>query len=87
MTEIAKMLVLSTAHLSEDDCNIWLHERSGAYQKGDYGWFVHVPDPQLKGVYEASLYECMRHAWANCCDWIMFDRDGPIIEGLPTYDW
>lgn len=40
---IERMLVLSTANVTAETCNIYLHTAPfAAFEKGDYGWFVYV---------------------------------------------
>jgi hypothetical protein len=36
-----------------------------------------------------DLKQCTQYAQnpGVSCDWIMFDRDGPTVDELPTYDW
>ena len=89
MAEIAKMLVLSTAHLTEATCNSYLPGWDGpAYQKGDYGWFVPMFDHFRECVDGADdLRACMEKAAALGCEWLMFDRDADQVDGLPVYDW
>lgn len=84
--EISKMLTLSTGHLTEEACNTYLATVI-SYPKSEYGWFIYVntadelEDPPL------SLLDCIGFAEEHGCDWIMFDCDGPIMEGLTTYEW
>jgi hypothetical protein len=86
---IEQMLVLSTAHLTEETCNTFLPAWDGpAYQKGEYGWFVYGfygfgNTDDLPTDLEAVLQ------YAMCCgvEWLMFDRDASTIPNLPTFDW
>lgn len=84
---IELMLVLSTAHLTETTCNLFLPDYAGpAWPKGDYGWFVYVPedeDPEMP----LDLGACMALAREKHAFWIMFDRDEAQIDELPAYDW
>lgn len=84
---ITTMFTLSTAHLTPDTCNRWLHGCSfAAFPKGDYGWFVYVPD-DLPGDIPSDLAECIALARGQNCDWLMFDRDADTLGILPVYDW
>lgn len=87
--EIAKMLVLSTAHLTEDTCNRYLPDHLHAYAKADYGFFLNVPTerPDFDAGYPADLVHVLAFAAGAGCDWVMFDQDGPDIAALPVYDW
>lgn len=96
MAEIARMLVLSTGHLTQDTCNVWLHEhgsrRVGAYHKantfGEFGWFIWVPPVDMQAEDgPADLLACIALAQAEECGWIMFDQDGEATDDLPYYDW
>lgn len=89
--EITKMLVLSTAHLTEYACNQWLAESCpwACYEKAEIGYFMYACDdtqPGEPGV-PAEIAPIIAFARANGCDWVMFDCDAPEIEGLPVYDW
>ena len=89
--EIARMLVLSTSHLSETTCNVWLHSCPwSAFEKGGYGWFVYVCDDlaicEAPGV-PLELRSALHVARLAGCQWIMFDRDGDTVPALPEFDW
>lgn len=52
-----------------------------------YGWIMNVPDM----IDEADkpgedMQACIDKARALRCDYILFDRDAPEIDGLPLYD-
>lgn len=66
------------------------------YTKGEYGYMVHIneehsgewtEDKELIADTPSDLYECMRLAIANDCDWLVFDRDAGIVKGLQVFDW
>lgn len=93
---IARMLDLSTAHITEET-DEWLDEAVTyetypiiAYQKGDYGWIVHVPDEwdeeAVKDI-PADLLALLVFAKARRCHWIMLDRDAFAVDELPQYEW
>jgi hypothetical protein len=94
MAEIAKMLVLSTAHLDEDTA-LRMTKRllpTGTaliyFDKSEYGWFVHVSEEIADREANAlSLANCLDYAARLGCQWIMFDRDGDTIPELTTYSW
>lgn len=86
--EIKTMMVLSTAHLTLFTCNTALSSYDGpVWNKGDYGWFVYVPEDIDARDLPEDLRQCMKFARRKRCRWIMFDRDGPITPELPDYDW
>lgn len=85
-TEKYGMICLSTAHLSsETRCRLEdpLDEQAPiAYDKGGYGWFVPVDNENVPD----DLVRCLSFAKDADAQWVMFDCDGPIEAGLPTYD-
>ena len=105
MLEISKMLTISMAHVSKetadlikDECNTWCRpEFPACFVKGEYGYFVHVPEDWLtedeEGVpicaYEVpdDLFYCMDLAYENRCNWLCLDYNGMIVEDLQVFDW
>lgn len=83
--EIARMLVLTTVHLTRETANLMSSLPTAAFDKQDYGWFVYVTEEtdQLPTDLEA----CIHYARSRSCEWLMFDCDGPTIDGLPVFDW
>ena len=87
ITAIEAMLVLSTGHLTEETCNLFLADYHGpAWRKGDYGWFVYVPEDEDREL-PPDLTACLALARAKGAFWVMFDRDEVQIDDLSTYDW
>jgi hypothetical protein len=97
--EICKMLTLSTAHVSQETAALldgrqthYVAEVPVTFAKGDYGWFVHVPDPRDSDPEEEQnwapdLAACIAFARGLGCDWLCLDRDGETVGDLPTYEW
>ena len=97
--EIHKMLVLSTMHVSQSTAELLdigcpsIHNGHCAdgigYPKGDYGWFVYVPEePEQDSDIPADLLAVVvAFARAQACNWVMFDRDADKIDDLPVFDW
>lgn len=86
--EISKTLVLYIGHLTDDTCNRYLpdnQQTNSWYEKGEYGWFVYVSNDA--GSHPKDLEDCLNYAREHDCDWIMFDRDGPLEPDLRCYDW
>lgn len=94
--EIAKMLVLSTAHVSletasklprghadmeEDDLD-W-----GPTFARENGWVFYVGTLSHFEEAPRELFEALLFAHQQGCQWLMFDNDGPTIDNLPTYEW
>lgn len=90
--EVRRVLVLSTAHLTsttmksaEYQPNFTSEHEYGAYfYVGAAGDVTPFEDPE---DYPSDLYNCLLYARINNCDEVKFDRDGPVVEGLRTYDW
>lgn len=55
------------------------------------GWFMYAPGLQEDGGIDngipEDLHPIIRHAHAHGCHYILFDSDGPTIDGLPVYEW
>lgn len=89
--ELAKMLVLSTAHLSEQTARDWMAVCPWTcFEKGDYGWFMYVCDDVAITEAEAVPLEvrsAIHVAKREGCEWIMWDCDASCIDELPQYEW
>ncbi|WP_103727305.1 hypothetical protein [Novosphingobium sp. HII-3] len=89
--ELAKMLVLSTSHMSPQTAQQWVPTCPWAcFNKGGYGWFMYVCDDCA--ITEAEdvpleIRSAVHVAKREGCQWIMWDCDGPVLEELPEYDW
>ena len=74
------MLDLSTAHAPSDspdfgELRVARHE---------YGWIVFVQPASNAPAWLTPIHVL---AVQNDCILINFDRDGPCVDGLPTYEW
>ena len=94
--EIHSILVLSTGHLTERDCNEWMHTCPwSCFEKGEYGWFMYAcpdedgaeDDKTIAADVPMAVRSAIHKARQLGCEWIMFDRDGPELEDLPHYEW
>lgn len=86
---IEKVLVVSTAHL----LNEREIENCGRifYAMEEYGWMVFCgaycgvpPEGVLLNPGAEKILEAARK---HGCEWVRFDRDGDVIDGINTYDW
>ena len=112
--EIAKMLVLSTRHLTQATANklpqghadlAYFESQRLATSSGrtkslgpdeepdwwptfarDEGWVFHVGDPHDEDT-PKDLTLLLAFAQRQGVDWLMLDRDGPVVEELPHYEW
>ena len=96
--EIARMLTLSSGHISEetaqkldrepdtDDMSLCVYEKSA---KGGepYGWYIQVPPDTDPDSIPDDLKRCIEIARAQGCSVLCLDSDGPEYPGLETYDW
>lgn len=85
-------LVLSTAHITERTSEILTSDAIDglvAYPKGEYGFFVYVPEESSEGISDCpkDLMACIEAAKERGCEWLMLERDAETMETLPTYDW
>ncbi len=99
--EISKMLTLSTTHLRASTC-VKLEARSIdgviCYTKGDYGWFIWVPEPGIDrenncpapprylSDVPGELQVALEFGREHGCEWVCFDTDGETVEGLVIYE-
>ena len=95
--EIHKVLVLSTAHMTEGDSNLLPYaEEYGlvVYEMDEFGWMIYVNDEYLQKVLPPELSDfsdgfkqAIKLAQKNGCEWLRFDRDANTVEQLPEYEW
>ena len=95
--ETERAFVLSTAHITEDANkyllgNGWWRGRKPTliFDSYKYGWRIYVGEldgPICSAGPHVSLHACMELARKNGCMWLKLDRDGPIVDSLPKYEW
>lgn len=95
LLEIHQFLTLSTAHLDGP----WFGpgaELPTASVALDYGMLLWVPDDiddfliaadEPGPDHDPTIVALRRFARHHGCDWIMLDQDGPVVQGLQTFDW
>ena len=91
--EITETLVVSTGHLSEMTCNVWLfscpwacYEKSNGFTS-DVGWFLWIPADGYTDETPEELKKIIDFATTLDCQWIMFDEAGPHLDGFEKFDW
>lgn len=90
MLETQKILVLSTAHVAQEETE-WLEEATEdaeglvIFGKGEFGWFIHT-SCLLRELPE-NVERCLQLAEDTGHEWLCLDRDGDTTDLLPTYDW
>lgn len=92
--QIDKMLILSTAHISEIEMQRISDDEAPGFvvYPNDYGAFVLVD--RYPGYSEATEPDTMPrlsavagYARGNGCNWIKLDADADTVDALPTFDW
>ena len=86
---VCSLLVASTAHVTAEEAQ----SLTGlGLARGEYGFFfyaaadLNVVVTEL-GVLSEGLQGVIREAHGRGCQYVLLDRDGPSIDGVPTYDW
>ncbi len=89
---IRRFLDLSTAHLQQAD-RLFLEFSANpgslgglAAMAGTYGWFVYAHDERCCEGISDVLWAIFERARALGCDYVLFDADGPVLEGLPVFE-
>lgn len=94
--EIEKMLVLSTAHVSESTADLINRIKGlswGPAFESTYGWIFHVSPLAESGETDdppgtpPEIRAALHLARLHRCKWLLFDSDGPVVEELQTYEW
>lgn len=82
MLEISKYLVLSTAHITKRDSELLSNK---GWAEDEYGYWVHkdFTSEDLSSTFHA----CLKLAQQHDCTYVRFDRDGPDVDELTTFDW
>lgn len=100
--ETPRMLVLSTAHITEITAMRLNRKVKGlltgderallpvVYEKGEYGYIMPLigeDDDRQRWLAFTDLSAIRKLAEAAGCTWIMLDQDADTVDGLPVYDW
>lgn len=87
--EIAKMLIASTAHVTDRE-RATLDENG--YSRGEYGWLIYTGEPGDSVLPEfdelsPGLTGVLEAARRTDCRYVLLDRDADELAGVPTYNW
>lgn len=90
--EIVRTMICSTKHATAEEAEEFDIGPSGASMSGAHGWLLWVgwedgdvssqpdnPSPGLAGAIAVAR--------RNGCAYLLFDSDGPTLDGVPGYDW
>ena len=53
---------------------------------GTYGWFVYAQDDRCCEGISDVLWARFERARALGCDYVLFDADGPKMDGSPVFE-
>ena len=86
---VCSLLVASTAHVTAEEAQS-LADLGLA--RGEYGFFFYAAgDPDMLvtelGALSEGLQGVIREARGRGCQYVLLDRDGPLISGIATYSW
>lgn len=89
---IRTILDLSTAHLSEQTCRHLNSVEGVIADKTRYGWLMCVREDVSGRLaddcdWPPELLPAIEMARRNDCEYILFDRDAPRVDRLPTFNW
>ncbi len=86
--EIRRSLVLSSGHLTPEVATALAVGTFKMNETLEYGWSAYVGEDITDEDLDVT---CINAAFAlarkHDCTWIVWDRDGPTIAELPSYDW
>ena len=92
--EIYNIIQMSTSHIKKETFD-YLNDCQTvpiSYGSNGEGWgcVVRITESDLVPEdYEdmSDLLDCMVFAFNNDCFYIRFDRDAPVYDELPVYEW
>jgi len=88
--EIWKVFVLSTAHATKEDlekAQIWITDMGAADQYGVWIYAAIDREYFANRGFSDAFWNCLNTALQNECTYVRFDRDGPVLNSLETFDW
>lgn len=93
--EIERVLVVSTAHITRTD-SVFLREHQDkhplivhSYEEGDFVILTDLEEKldELCQCFSKAFMDILMLAVRSDCSILRLDRDGPIYEDHPTFDW
>ena len=79
----------STAHVTAEEAQFLTDH---GYARGEYGFFFYAAgEPNVVvtelGALSEGLQGVIREAHGRGCQYVLLDRDAPLISGIATYAW
>jgi hypothetical protein len=86
---VCSLLVASTAHVTAEEAQSLTDH---GYARGECGFFFYAagePNVVLTelGALSEGLQGVIREAHGRGCQYVLLDRDGPLVSGIATYSW
>lgn len=90
--QIRAFLDLSSSHLTAEERH-WLSMNANpgsltneiTVMEGTFGWFIHCSEDRDTDTISDNLWNIMCFARGLGCEYLLFDVDAPIIDGLPQF--
>lgn len=78
--------VISTAHMpATNSLRDFSSSVCAPYAEGG---FLYLPDdPEIGELWTAPILDWVREHFGEDANWVRFDCDADVIEGLPVFDW
>lgn len=96
MLDIAKMLTISTAHITAETADLLGNHSSRLNRElstidTSFGWIIYCAPLTYDYIEENAvpndLLACMKFACKNNCEWLRLDSYAETVDKLPTYSW
>jgi hypothetical protein len=86
---VCSLLVASTAHVTAEEAQSLTDH---GYARGECGFFFYAGGDfnavvTELGVLSEGLQGVIREAHGRGCQYVLLDRDGPLVSGIATYSW
>lgn len=91
--EIQRILVASINHVEATDIDyIGDPPEMGVVINYNYGSFIWIPSEEeyllsMEEYYPDNIFNLMKIAFEENCEWLRLDTMGSVYEHLPIFDW
>lgn len=76
--------VISTKHMPKPSSLVLFEGPVATYPEGG---FAYLPDDPMIEAWTIPILAWLRDFVDEEANWVRFDCDADVIDGLPTYDW